>query len=230
MPKRKTPTTPATALDDASPVAGLTYREELFAHHYVETANASEAYRRSGGQSKNPDAISSQMMAKPHVAKRIAELRTKRLAAIQFNAEEVLQRLIAQVRADLSDIFDERGALKPVHEWPDVWRTGLIGGIEVQETFSENEDGDRVFSGYLKKVKVADRVKVLELAGRHVNIGAWKEKVQLDTSDVLRAMLEAFARDTWVNAPTGPADTPASPAAPRPAPAAPGIASVLDGR
>lgn len=226
MPKRKTPL--PTALDDASPVAGLTYREELFAHYYVETANGAEAYRRAGGTSKRPDAAAAQIMAKPHVAKRVAELRTRRLAAIQFNAEEVLQRLIAQVRADLSDIFDNHGALKAVHEWPDVWRTGLIAGIEVQETFDENEDGDRIHTGYLKKVKVADRVKVLELAGRHVNVSAWKDKVQLDTSDVLREMLEAFARDTWVNAPV-PQRTvdPAAAAAP---PKAPGIASVLDSR
>ncbi len=226
MPKRKTPL--PTTLDDASPVGGLTYREELFAHYYVETANGAEAYRRAGGANKQPDAAAAKMMAKPHVAKRVSELRTRRLAAIQFNAEEVLQRLIAQVRADLSDIFDDRGALKAVHEWPDVWRTGLIAGIEVVEEFEQNAEGERVFSGYLKKVKVADRVKVLELAGRHVNVSAWKDKVQLDTSDVLREMLEAFARDTWVNAPvpTRVVD-PAAPAAP---PKATGIASVLDGR
>ncbi|PTM61890.1 terminase small subunit [Phreatobacter oligotrophus] len=231
MPKRRTPTPPPQLLDDNSAVEGLTYREELFAHLYVETANASEAYRRAGGMAKRPDQAASQMMAKPHVAKRISELRTRRLAAIEFNATEVLSRLIAQVRADLSDIFDGHGAVKPIHEWPDVWRTGLIAGIEVVEEFDDSGD-ERVHIGYIKKVKVADRVKILELAGRHVDINAWKATLRdLDVSDTLRAMLEHFSRDTWVNAPTGETGAPKAPSAAAPASPspAPGM-SILDGR
>lgn len=229
MSKRKTPS--AAALDDASAVDGLTYREELFCHYYVETANGSEAYRRTGGKAKRADVAASQLMARDPVAKRISELRTRRLAAIEFNATEVLARLIAQVRADLSDIYDGRGALKPVWEWPDVWRTGLVAGIETVEEYDEDDDGNRVLTGYIKKVKISDRVKILELAGRHADIRAWKDKIEFDTSDVLKAMLESFARDTWVSAPTGapPVNPGPQPGVTPPTPKAPGIAAVLDG-
>ena len=63
MPKRKTATS-AASLDDKSAVEGLTYREELFVHYYVETANASEAYRRSGGIDKRADAAAARIMAR----------------------------------------------------------------------------------------------------------------------------------------------------------------------
>lgn len=227
MPKRKTPLTPRQALDDKSAVEGLTYREELFAHCYVETANASEAYRRAGGAAKHTDSAAAGMMKKPHVAKRIAELRERRLAAIEFDGREILNRLVGQVRADLRDIYDEHGALKSIHDWPPVWRTGLVVGVETVEEFEKDADGNKVQVGWLKKVKVIDRTKVLELAGRHVDIAAWKERAELSMSDELRAMVEHFARDTWVRPPEDGAVVRADPAA-RVA-AAPVVGGVLDG-
>ncbi len=229
MPKRKTPLTPVTALDDASAVEGLTYREELFAHYYVETANAAEAYRRAGGNAKRHDVAAAQMMAKPHVAKRIGELRQRRLAAIQFSAEEILNRLVGQVRADLLDIYTDKGGLKAVHDWPPVWRTGLIAGIEVYEEYQTdpNDKKKRELIGYTKKVKIVDRTAVLKLAGQHVDIAAWKEKAQTALSPELQRMLEHFARDSWM--PPLPAAPALNDPASKPiAPAARVVGGVLD--
>ncbi|CEJ15954.1 Terminase small subunit [bacterium YEK0313] len=224
MPKRKSSATPDARLDDVVDAGGLTYREELFCHLYVELANASEAYRRAGGKAARPDVASAQMMARPAVARRIADLRERRLAAIDFSAEEVLSRLVGQVRADLRDIFADNGSIKPVADWPPVWRHGLIAGIEQFEEYGEDGDGNRIVTGVTKKVKLADRTRILELAGKHVDISAWRERVQIDTSETMRAMLESFARDTWV--PAGET----APGARQPSgPAGPVVASVLDG-
>lgn len=213
---------PVDKLDDAAP-DGLTYREELFCRLYIECANASEAYRRAGGKAKRPDVASAMMMARPHIAARVADLMARRLAKIEFDADELLSRIVAKVRADMVDLFDDKGALKPAREWPAVWRTGLIAGFKSKE-LHDGEGEDRKVIGRLVEVKLADRTKILELAGRHIDVGAWKDRVQHDVPDTLKAIAEAWAKDTWVPRPAPPPAT-----ATVTAPAPPVVAGILDG-
>ena len=90
----------------------------------------------------------------------------------------MLKRLARDATADLADLYNENGSLKSVHEWPIAWRTGLVAGIEtVQERDGEDPDGNPVYAT-VRKVKLLDRTKMVELIGKHVDVGAFKEKVE----------------------------------------------------
>ncbi|MDT8328348.1 MAG: hypothetical protein RQ750_13335, partial [Roseovarius sp.] len=73
---------------------------------------------------------------------------------------------------DLADILDEAGAVRPVAEWPLIWRQGLVAGLDVHEELIE---GEKV--GQTVKIKLSDRIKRIELIGRHVNVQAFREQV-----------------------------------------------------
>ena len=36
----------------------------------------------------------------------------------------VLKRLVAEAEADLADLYTDAGDLKPIDEWPEIWRPG----------------------------------------------------------------------------------------------------------
>lgn len=80
--------------------------------------------------------------------------------------------------ADLADLYGDDGQLLPVKEWPLIWRQGLVQGIEAEELTHEG-----VTMGIVRKVKLSDRVKRIELIGRHVNVQAFKEQLEVTVTD-----------------------------------------------
>ena len=55
-------------------------------------------------------------------------------------------------------------------DWPLIWRQGLVAGLDV-ETIGEG-------AGRITKIKLSDRVKRLELIGKHIDVQAFKEKIE----------------------------------------------------
>ena len=70
---------------------------------------------------------------------------------------------------DVLDIMDDQMKIRPVNEWPKVWRQYVVNLENL-----ELGDGE----GCFKKIKWPDKVKNLELLGRHVSVGAFKDKVE----------------------------------------------------
>jgi phage terminase small subunit len=158
----------------------LTDRQALFVEEYLKDLNATAAAGRAGystsGQNKGAD-IAHELMAKPAVRKAIEKALAERVERTRIDADWLLTRLADEAEADIADLYDDAGNIKPVREWPAVWRKGLVAGFEVEELF-EGRGEDRKHIGRLRKVKLADRTKIKELIGRHVNVGAFKDRVE----------------------------------------------------
>ena len=113
------------------------------------------------------------------------------------DADWLLSRLADEADADLADLYDDAGALRPVKDWPTIWRKGLVAGMDVEEVC---EAGAVV--GIIRKVKLSDRVKRLELIGKHVDVSAFKDQVEHSgevalknmTSEAIRAEIAAYER------------------------------------
>lgn len=153
---------------------GLTPKQAAFVAEYLKDLNATQASIRAGYSAKTAGWIGQQLLAKPHVAQAVADAMAARTQRTQIDADHVLRRLAEQDAADLADILNDDGTIKPVREWPAVWRRGLVAGVEVV-TFGNVEKG----FGEITKLKLADRMKNLELLGRHTAVGAWRDKVEL---------------------------------------------------
>lgn len=155
----------------------LTDKQEMFCREYLIDLNATQAAIRAGYSAKTANRTASENMSKPDVQSRIAELKAQRNDLVGINATYVLNRLVEIDQMDVLDILTSTGELKSVAEWPKVWRTTL-SGLEVMEMASEGNT-----AALLKKIKWPDKVKNLELLGKHIDVSAFKETVDHKSSD-----------------------------------------------
>lgn len=150
-------------------MAKLTDKQELFAREYLSDLNATQAAKRAGYSEKTANEQGARLLANVSVAKRIAELKADRNEEVGINAAYVLRRLVEIDQMDVLDILLANGELKPIKDWPKTWRTTL-SGMDVSEMAGDAP-------GLLKKIKWPDKVKNLELLGKHVDVQAFKEQV-----------------------------------------------------
>lgn len=153
----------------------LTPKQQRFVEEYLIDLNATQAAIRAGYSKKTADVQGPRLLGNVGVAAAISEAKAKREQRTQIDADWVLKRLELESDADLADLYDDSGALKPVKDWPMVWRKGLVAGIETTQEFEE-VDGRKVPAGLVHKVKLSDRIKRLELIGKHVAVGAFAER------------------------------------------------------
>jgi phage terminase small subunit len=161
----------------------LTTKQDAFCQEYLKDLNGTRAAIRAGYSKKGAHVQAAQLLSNPNVSTRLQELKAQRSQRTQIDADWVLRRLEQDSAADIADLYDEEGKLKAVKDWPKAFRTGLVAGVETAQI---GEGG--VIT--VKKVKLADRARYLEMIGRHIDVGAFKDKLEVDVVDSLAARLE----------------------------------------
>ncbi|WP_063657959.1 terminase small subunit [Candidatus Arsenophonus triatominarum] len=148
----------------------LTDKQEAFCREYLIDLNATQAAIRAGYSEKTARRIGSENVTKLDIQKRIQDLMEERKNRIEVNADYVLKRLVDIDQMDVLDILNESGDLKPIKEWPKVWRTTL-SGLDIAAIRLEGAEA------LLKKIKWPDKIKNLELLGKHIAVQAFREQV-----------------------------------------------------
>lgn len=150
-------------------MANLTPKQQRFVEEYLIDLNATQAAIRAGYSEKTAKSVGHENLTKPDIQKAIEEAQNKRQEQTQIDAAYVLKRLVEIDQMDVLDIMDDQMKIRPVNEWPKVWRQYVVNLENL-----ELSDGE----GCFKKIKWPDKVKNLELLGRHVSVGAFKDKVE----------------------------------------------------
>ena len=120
------------------------------------------------------------------IQERISELKSSRMNEIKVNADYVLRRLVDIDQMDVADILTDSGDIKPIKEWPKVWRTTL-SAIDIQVINS----GD--MEAITKKIKWPDKLRNLELLGKHIDVQAFL--IKQETSHKLTDDFDALLGD-----------------------------------
>ncbi|MEQ6918010.1 terminase small subunit [Halomonas aquatica] len=155
----------------------LTPKQSRFVDEYLIDLNATQAAIRAGYSEKTARQVGAENLSKPDIATAIDDRVQERSERTQVDANYVLQRLVEIDQMDVIDILDDDGRLKPLRDWPRVWRT-TISALDLSELWEGHGD-ERQLVGLLKKVKWPDKPKNLELLGKHVTVQAWKEQREL---------------------------------------------------
>lgn len=151
---------------------GLNDRQRLFCAEYLIDLNASAAAIRAGYSARSARSIAQELMVKPEAIAVVQALMKERAERTQVTGDRVIHEVARLAFADLRTLFDARGILLPVADWPDDIARA-VASIEVDEIF-EGVGENRVHVGYTKKVKTWDKPKSLEMLGRHLKL--WVER------------------------------------------------------
>ncbi|MDV0393230.1 terminase small subunit [Enterobacter roggenkampii] len=156
-------------------MAKLTDKQELFAREYLKDLNATQAAIRAGYSEKTANEQASRLLANVNVQNFVAELKASRIEQTGIDAAYVLRRLVEIDQMDAADILDDEGGLLPISAWPKVWRTSL-SGLDLNRLRMAGKNDEEDIETTIQKIKWPDKVKNLELLGKHVDVQAFKEQ------------------------------------------------------
>lgn len=186
------PAEPKTYKRKSTQFKPLTAMQEAYCQSYIKTPENQTQAAINAGFSPNTAAVkASVMMRDERIQKRIVELMEERNKRMRVSADYVLMRLVEIDQMDVLDILNDDGGMKPIAEWPKVWRTSLsamdIATIKTTQASLQKENGEADLSvedveHILKKVKWPDKVKNLELIGKHVDVNAFKERLDVNVN------------------------------------------------
>ena len=154
-------------------------KQALFVREYLVDLNASAAYCRAGYQTGNANVLGPRLLANAGIQKAVQEAYQVRAAKVELTAEQVLREIKTAAFLDPLALFAPDGTLLPLNEMPEDARRA-IAGLEVEETFIGTGKA-RVWSGYLKKIKLVSKEGTLTLAGRH--LGMFTDKTEVTGKD-----------------------------------------------
>lgn len=150
-------------------MAKLTSAQDHFARLVVEGKTQAEAYRIAYPRSlKWSDAsvwqVASRTMANVKVSSRVDALRRQLAARSILTAEKVLAEIGKIAFSDVRKIFGPSGELVRISDLSDE-AASCIAGCDLV-TVSKGEG----IVEYVAKIKLADKLKALELAGKHLGL------------------------------------------------------------
>lgn len=158
----------------------LSDKQKAFCDEYLKDLNGTQAAKRAGYSARTAGQQAGKLLKKAEIKHWINYLKDKRSERTKIDADWLLKRLADEAEADVADLYDKNNNFKPVCEWPKIWRQGLVAGITVEEI----KLGGKHISNILN-VKLSDRVKRLELVGKHVQVKAFEDNINVNVTDAL---------------------------------------------
>lgn len=171
-------------MNSDAPMPILTPKQQRFVENYLLDLNATQAAIRAGFSERTANQQGPRLLEHPGVQAAIDAAKIKRSAETETDAAWVLRRLVAEVNADLADLYTDAGDLKPIEDWPEIWRQGLVAGVEVEALFAGSGE-ERRQVGHVKKIKLSDRLRRLELIGKHIRVNAFQEQIAVSGVEAL---------------------------------------------
>lgn len=147
----------------------LTPKQKRFVAEYLIDLNATAAARRAGYSAKTADRIGPELLGKTCVSEAIQQAIQEREKRTKITQDMVLRETAKLAFFDIRKMFDNNGKPLDISKLDDDTAAALVG-LDVQDI--ADNDGDYI--GFVKKYKMADKLKALELLGKH--LGTWEPK------------------------------------------------------
>lgn len=153
-------------------MAKQTAKQERFVEEYLIDLNATQAAIRAGYKPENAGAIGAENLKKPGIRARIDEALAERSKRTGINADRVLLELARLAFVNLQDAVNPETAC--IKEDAAADDTAALVSIRVKT--SESDSGSTVE----REVRTADKIKALELLGRHLGMFGDKHRMECD--------------------------------------------------
>ncbi len=147
----------------------MTRKQKRFCEEYQIDLNATQAAIRAGYSPESAGSIGSELLKKPEIRARIDKAMAERSKRTGINADRVLQELGKIAFVNAADVIDMNNAT--IKDGADRDDTAAIASVKVKVISGANGEGVE------REIRLADKLKALELCGRH--LGMFNDKLDL---------------------------------------------------
>ena len=162
----------------------MTDRQKLFCDEYLIDLNATQAAIRAGYSPKTASEQGCYLLTKVNLRAYVDKALAERSKRTGINADRVLHELAKVAFINASNVVDLNGATVLEDASPDD--TAAIASVKVKRV-----DGE--FTSIEREIRFADKLKALELLGKHLNMFTDNVRLTGDlnvTTDKLDKILE----------------------------------------
>lgn len=145
----------------------MTKKQKRFCEEYLIDLNATQAAIRAGYSPDTAGAIGAENLTKPEIQRAVAKAMAERSRRTGVNAERVVLELAKVAFVNVGNVIDATDATLKTDADPED--LAAIQSIKVKDM------GDM---GIEREIRMADKLKALELLGRH--LGMFNDKIRLD--------------------------------------------------
>lgn len=150
-------------------MAKLTEKQKRFCDEYMVDLNATQACIRSGYSAKTAYQQGSRMLNNANIQSEIAKRMAERSKRTGVSQDRVILELAKIAFVKMTDIVDSDGRIRD-----DATGDDLACIETVKYKSSESDTG----SSEEREVKIASKLKALELLGKH--LGMWNDKLDIN--------------------------------------------------
>lgn len=149
----------------------LTKKQQMFVEEYLIDLNATQAAIRAGYSVNSAKEIASENLSKLNIQSEIAQKMAERSRRTGVNQDRVVLELAKIAFVKMTDVVDANGKIKEGATEDDL---SCIESIKYKH--SDTDTGYSVE----REVKLASKLKALELLGKH--LGMWNDKLDVNVA------------------------------------------------
>ena len=148
----------------------MTKKQKRFVEEYLIDLNATQAAIRAGYSPDTAGSIGNENLKKPEICACVEKAMAERSKRTGVCADRVVQELAKIAFLNLRDVIDPKTAA--VRKDASDEDTAALQSIKVKKSYSETGESIE------REAKAADKLKALELLGRH--LGMWNDKLDVN--------------------------------------------------
>lgn len=149
----------------------LTDKQKKFVEEYLIDLNATQSAIRAGYSPKTANEQGARLLANVSIQEAISKAMAERSRRTGINQDRIVQELARIAFVKITDVVDHDGEINTNASDDDL---ACIESYKVEDSDSVNGSSSK------REVKLASKIKALELLGKHV--GMWNDKIQVDVS------------------------------------------------
>lgn len=143
----------------------LNIKERIFVREYLKDENGTRSAIAAGYAKASAAQAASRLLKSVKVQAEIAKVANKICDDAEIEVSDIVRELKKVGFYDPRKLFESDGSPKQILDLDDA-TAAVVAGLEVCELFEGNGDQKHAY-GLCKKIKLADKLRALELLGRY---------------------------------------------------------------
>mgnify|MGYP001085254569 FL=1 len=153
-------------------MAKLTEKQKRFVDEYLIDLNATQAAIRAGYSVRTAKDIGCENLAKPNIQQKISEKMAERSKRTGVNQDRIVLELAKIAFVNAADVIDSDDATIKAGATDDD--TAAIQSVKVKVIPTKEGEGVE------REIRLNDKLKALELLGKH--LGMWNDKLDVNVN------------------------------------------------